>query len=88
MLIQEIWRRKYSSTLYHEPEKISYLTSRICLILAHSKVILFVGVNDASNGTDMEYFEELNYEQVIINLEQANDTCQIYLCEIAHKIRL
>ena len=36
---------------------------------------------------DMEYFKEL-YEQVYLNLKQANDTCQIYLCEMAHKMRL
>ena len=47
-----------------------------------SEVIKFVGGNDASNGTDMEYFEEL-YEQVILNLKQVNDTCQIYLCNMS-----
>ena len=47
-----------------------------------SEVILFVGGNDASNSTDMEYFEEL-YEQVILNLKQVNDTCQIYLCNMS-----
>lgn len=46
-----------------------------------SQVIIFVGGNDASSGTDIEYFEEL-YEQVIQNLRQANGTCQIYLCNI------
>ena len=46
-----------------------------------SEVILFVGGNDASNSNDMEYFEEL-YEQVILNLKQVNDTCQIYLCNM------
>ncbi|MEW8546067.1 MAG: GDSL-type esterase/lipase family protein, partial [Candidatus Thiodiazotropha sp.] len=47
-----------------------------------SEVIIFVGGNDASNGTDIEYFEEL-YEQVILNLKQVNDTCQIYLCNMS-----
>lgn len=47
-----------------------------------SEVIIFVGGNDASNGTDIEYFEEL-YEQVILNLKQVNDACQIYLCNVS-----
>ena len=47
-----------------------------------SEVIIFVGGNDASNGTDIGYFEEL-YEQVILNLKQVNDTCQIYLCNVS-----
>lgn len=46
-----------------------------------SQVILSVGGNDASSGTDIEYFEEL-YEQVIQNLRQANSTCEIYLCTV------
>lgn len=47
-----------------------------------SQVIISVGGNDASNNTDVEYFEEL-YEQVIQNLKQANGTCQIYLCSVS-----
>ena len=47
-----------------------------------SEIILFVGGNDASNGTDIEYFEEL-YEQVILNLKKANNTCRIYLCNMS-----
>ena len=47
-----------------------------------SEVILFVGGNDASSGTDIEYFEEL-YEQVILNIKKANNTCRVYLCNMS-----
>ena len=47
-----------------------------------SDIIISVGGNDASSGTDVEYFEE-RYEQVILNLKQANDASQIYLCTIS-----
>lgn len=47
-----------------------------------SDIIIFVGGNDASNGTDIEYFEEL-YEQVILNLKKDNEACQIYLCNMS-----
>ena len=47
-----------------------------------SNIIIYVGGNDASSGTDIEYFEEL-YDQVIQNIKQVNSTCQIYLCNAA-----
>ena len=40
---------------------------------------VYVGGNDASSGTDIEYFEEL-YDQVIQNLKEINSSCKIYLC--------
>ena len=47
-----------------------------------SNIIIYIGGNDASSGTDIEYFEEL-YDQVIQNIKQVNSTCQIYLCNAA-----
>ena len=47
-----------------------------------SNIIIYVGGNDASSGTDIEYFEEL-YDQVIQNIKQVNSTCQIFLCNAA-----
>ena len=46
-----------------------------------SHVIIFVGGNDASSGSDTEYFEE-RYEQVIQYLKQVNSSCKIYLCSV------
>ena len=47
-----------------------------------SDIIIFVGGNDASSGTDIEYFQEL-YEQVILNIKKDNESCQIYLCNMS-----
>ena len=47
-----------------------------------SNIIIYVGGNDASSGTEIEYFEEL-YDQVIQSIKQVNSTCQIYLCNAA-----
>ena len=46
-----------------------------------SHVIIFVGGNDASSGSDTEYFEE-RYEQVIQYLKQVYGLCKIYLCSV------
>ena len=35
--------------------------------------------NDASNGTDIEYFEEV-YDQTIQFIKETNNQCQIILC--------
>ena len=44
-----------------------------------SHVIVYVGGNDASNGTDIEYFEEM-FDQVIQHIKGANHQCKIILC--------
>ncbi|MEW8340004.1 MAG: GDSL-type esterase/lipase family protein [Candidatus Thiodiazotropha taylori] len=44
-----------------------------------SHVIVYVGGNDASNGTDIEYFEEV-FDQVIQHIKAANNQCKIILC--------
>ena len=41
-----------------------------------SHVIIYVGGNDASNGTDIEYFEEV-YDQTIQFIKETNNQCQI-----------
>ena len=48
-------------------------------ITKFSLVILYVGGNDASNGTDVEYFEE-KYDQVIQHIKESNKNCKIILC--------
>ncbi|MEW8548504.1 MAG: GDSL-type esterase/lipase family protein [Candidatus Thiodiazotropha sp.] len=44
-----------------------------------SHVVIYVGGNDASNHSDIEYFEEV-YERVISHIKQINNTCKIILC--------
>lgn len=44
-----------------------------------SHVILYVGGNNASSGTDIEYFEEM-FDQVIQHIIDANTQCKIVLC--------
>ena len=63
--------------------KISHIISQIKVydMKSFSNVIIYIGGNDASSGSDMEYFEEL-YEQVIQHIKQSNDKCQIFLCNI------
>lgn len=46
-----------------------------------SHVIVYVGGNDASSGTDIEYFEEV-YEQLVQHIHQINSSCQIILCHV------
>ena len=44
-----------------------------------SHVIIYVCDNDASNGTDFGYFEEV-YDQTIQLIKETNNQCQIILC--------
>ena len=44
-----------------------------------SHVIIYVGGNNASNGNDIEYFEEV-YDQTIQFIKETNNQCQIILC--------
>ena len=63
--------------------KTSHIISQIKVydMKSFSNVIISIGGNDASNGSDLAYFKEL-YEQVIQHIKQSNDKCQIYLCNI------
>ena len=44
-----------------------------------SHVIMYVGGNDASSGTDIEYFEEM-YDRLIQHIKEASCHCKIILC--------
>lgn len=44
-----------------------------------SHVIIYGGGNDASSGSDSEYFEEI-YEQLIQYIKRSNRQCKIILC--------
>ena len=44
-----------------------------------SHVIVYVGGNDASSGTDIEYFEEM-FDQLIQYIKEANNQCRVILC--------
>lgn len=46
---------------------------------AFTKAIIYVGGNDASNGTDPEYFEE-KYSHLIEHVKEANSNCEIFVC--------
>ena len=46
-----------------------------------SHVIIYIGGNDANNGTDIELLEEL-YSQVIQHIKDTNEHCDILLCNI------
>lgn len=46
-----------------------------------SAVIIYVGGNDAADGSDPELFEE-NYNQLIQYIKGVNDLCKIFLCNI------
>ena len=63
--------------------KISHIIGQIKIydMKSFSNVIICIGSNDASSGSDLAYFEEL-YEQVIQYIKQSNDKCQIFLCNI------
>lgn len=63
--------------------KIDHLfnQAKVFNIKQFSHVIIYVGGNDASSGTDTEYFEE-RYEQVIQYLKQVNSSCKIYICNV------
>ena len=47
----------------------------------YSSVIIYVGGNDAANGSDPELFEEM-YDQLIQLIKGANIQCQIFLCNM------
>ena len=44
-----------------------------------SHIVFYVGGNDASNRSDIEYFEEV-YERVISHIKQKNSSCKIFMC--------
>ena len=44
-----------------------------------SHVVLYVGGNDASSGSDIEYFKEM-YDQMIQYVKESNNQCKIILC--------
>ena len=47
-------------------------------IMKISHVIIYVGGNDASNGTDIEYFEE-RYDQLLQFIKESNSQCKILM---------
>ena len=47
-------------------------------IMKFSHVIIYVGGNDASNGTDIEYFEE-RYDQLLQFIKESNSQCKILM---------
>ena len=47
-------------------------------ITKFSHVIIYVGGNDASNGTDIEYFEE-RYDQLLQFIKESNSQCKILM---------
>ena len=46
-----------------------------------SAVIIYVGGNDAANGSDPEFFEE-KYDQLIRHIKGVNNQSQIFLCNM------
>ena len=46
-----------------------------------SSVIIYVGGNDAANGSDPELFEE-KYDQLIQHIKGANFQCHVHLCNM------
>ncbi|MEW8542647.1 MAG: GDSL-type esterase/lipase family protein [Candidatus Thiodiazotropha sp.] len=46
-----------------------------------SHVVIYIGGNDASSGSDPEFFEEI-YDQVIQHIKLVNRNCRIILCNI------
>lgn len=46
-----------------------------------SAAIIYVGGNDAANGSDPELFEE-KYDQLIRYIKGVNNQCQIFLCNM------
>ena len=51
-------------------------------IKSFSSVVLFIGGNDSSSGTDMELFEE-KYDQLVSLTKTSNPDCHLYLCFIS-----
>ena len=50
-------------------------------IKSFSSVVLFIGGNDSSSGTDIELFEE-KYVQLVSLIKTSNPDCHLYLCFI------
>ena len=46
---------------------------------SHVIPVMYVGGNDASSGTDIEYFEEM-YDRLIQHIKEASSHCKIILC--------
>lgn len=44
-----------------------------------SDIVIYVGGNDSSDNTDIEYFEE-KYEQLLHHIKNKNPICEIHLC--------
>ena len=49
---------------------------------AFRSVVLFVGGNDSSNGTDMKLFED-KYDELVSLVKTSNPDCHLYICSIA-----
>ena len=47
-------------------------------IMKFSHVIIYVGGNDASNETDIEYFEE-RFDQLLQFIKESNSQCKILM---------
>ena len=47
-----------------------------------TKIVLYIGGNNASEGTDLELFEEL-YDQLLNYIHKQNQSCQVVLSEMA-----
>ena len=62
---------------------IDRLTSQVKVydIRKFSHLIIYIGGNDASSGTDIEYFEH-KYDQLIQYIKDTNEKCKIVLCNI------
>ena len=46
-----------------------------------STIIIYAGGNDASNGTDREYFGEI-LDQTITNIRKTNSKCEVVVCSL------
>ena len=51
-------------------------------IKSFSSVVLFVGGNSSSSGTDIELFEE-KYDQLVSLIKTSNPDCRLYVCFIS-----
>lgn len=63
--------------------KISHILNHMKMfdLNQFSTVIIYVGGNDAANGSDPELFEE-KYDQLIRHIKGVNSQCQIFLCNL------
>lgn len=57
------------------------VSDQICLydLQNFSTVVISVGGNDVSNGSDLEYVEE-RFDQLIVQIRNRNPDCKIFLC--------